>query len=92
MLYSLFEMNQAALAPMRAAADLGQIYFRNPLNPLANTPVGKNMAALFEMVERVTRRYGKPDFGIDEIRHRRRHGARDRTYRLEPSVLQSGAF
>jgi len=67
MLYSLFEMNQAALAPMRAAADLGQIYFRNPFNPLTNTPVGKNMAALFEMVERVTRRYGKPDFGIDEI-------------------------
>lgn len=67
MLYSLFELNQAALAPMRAAADFGQIYFRNPLNPWSQTAVGRNMAAMFEVVERVTRRYGKPDFGITEI-------------------------
>ena len=67
MLYKLFEMNQAALAPMRAAADFGQIYFRNPLNPWSQTSVGRNMAAMFEVVERVTRRYGKPDFGITEV-------------------------
>ena len=67
MLYSLFELNQAAMAPMRAAADFGQIYFRNPLNPWSQTPVGRNMAAMFEVVERVTRRYGKPDFGITDI-------------------------
>ncbi len=67
MLYKLYELNHAALAPMRAAADFGQIYFRNPFNPLSATPVGRNMAAMFELVERVTRRYGKPDFGITEI-------------------------
>ena len=67
MLYNLFELNQAALAPMRAAADFGQIYFRNPLNPWSKTPVGRNMAAIFEVVERVTRRYGKPGFNITEV-------------------------
>ncbi len=67
MLYSLFELNHAALAPMRAAADFGQLYFRNPLNPLSHTPLGKNFAAAFEVVERVTRRYDKPEFGITQI-------------------------
>ncbi len=67
MLYKMFELNQAALVPMRAAADFGQIYFRNPFNPWSQTPVGRNMAAMFEVVERVTRRYGKPDFRISEL-------------------------
>jgi poly(3-hydroxybutyrate) depolymerase len=67
MLYKIFEMNQAALVPMRAFADFGQIFFRNPLNPLSQTPLGKNYAAAFEVVERVTRRYEKPTFGISDI-------------------------
>lgn len=67
MLYKMFEMNRAAMAPMRAAADLGQSFFSSPYNPWSITPVGRNMAAMFEVVERVTRRYGKPEFGIIEI-------------------------
>jgi len=67
MLYNLYEFNNAALAPMRAAADFGQILFRNPFNPLSHTSVGRNMAATLEVVERVTRRYEKPEFGIDEV-------------------------
>ncbi len=67
MLYKMFEWNQAALAPARAAADFGQIYFRNPFNPLSQTALGRNMAASFEVFERVTRRYEKPAFDIDEV-------------------------
>ena len=67
MLYKMFEMNRAAMAPMRAAADIGQSFFSNPYNPWSITPMGRNMAAMFEVVERVTRRYGKPEFGITEI-------------------------
>ncbi len=66
-LYWMFEMGQAALNPYRALADAGRLYYRNPVNPLAHTQLGKSAAAWFEMFERVTRRYGKPDWGIDSV-------------------------
>ena len=67
MLYYLYELNHAAVGPARAFADAGRLYFRNPLNPFAHTLAGKTMAAGFEMFERATRRYGKPEFGITEV-------------------------
>ena len=64
MYYQLYEMNHAALSPFRAAADATRLYFKNPLNPFAHTPLGRNIAAAAELFERTTRRYGKPEFGI----------------------------
>jgi len=66
MLYYLYEMNHAALAPWRAAADAGLSFWKNPSNPLASTQMGRSMAASLEMFERSTRRYGKPAFEITE--------------------------
>ena len=63
--YQLYELNHAALGPFRAVADAARLYFKNPLNPLANTPFGRSVAATAELFERSTRRYGKPEFGID---------------------------
>jgi poly(3-hydroxybutyrate) depolymerase len=65
-LYYLYEMNHAAVAPWRAAVDAGLLFWRNPINPLAKTYVGRQVAASLEMFERATRRYGKPEFGITE--------------------------
>lgn len=65
--YNLYELNHAAVSPLRAAADAARFYFQNPLNPLAHTPLGRNMAAAAELFERSTRRYGKPEFGIDSV-------------------------
>src|SRR6187399_829566 len=42
-----------------------KLYFKNPLNPLYHTTIGKSIAAGAEMFERSTRRYGKPDWRID---------------------------
>ena len=64
-LYHLYEMQHAALGPFRAAADAGKLFFQNPLNPFAHTLLGKSIAAGCEVFERVTRRYGKPAWGID---------------------------
>ncbi len=64
MLYYLYEMNHAALAPWRAAANAGLDFWTSAANPLAATPMGRNVAASLEMFERGTRRYGKPEFGI----------------------------
>jgi poly(3-hydroxybutyrate) depolymerase len=66
MLYYLYEMNHAALAPWRAAADAGLNFWKSPANPLAKTQIGRNAAASLEMFERVTRRYGKPRFDLTE--------------------------
>lgn len=62
--YHLYELNHAVVSPFRAAADAARLYFQSPLNPLAHTPFGRNMAAAAELFERSTRRYGKPEFGI----------------------------
>ncbi|MDP9573482.1 UNVERIFIED_ORG: poly(3-hydroxybutyrate) depolymerase [Agrobacterium larrymoorei] len=64
MFYHLYEMNHAAMAPLRAGADLMRQACNNPLNPLSNTAFGRSLDAGFEVFERLTRRYGKPEFGI----------------------------
>jgi poly(3-hydroxybutyrate) depolymerase len=64
--YQMYEWAHAALAPARAISDANRLAFSNPLNPLLNTPFGKNFAAGAELFERVTRRYGKPAFGFDK--------------------------
>jgi poly(3-hydroxybutyrate) depolymerase len=63
--YSLYEATHAALGPARALSDATRAYFLNPGNPLSHTPWGKSVAAACEVFERVTRRYGKPSFGIE---------------------------
>jgi poly(3-hydroxybutyrate) depolymerase len=61
--YQMYEMTFAALAPARALSDASRLLFGNPLNPISQTPLAKNISAGAEMFERVTRRYGKPNFG-----------------------------
>ncbi|MEC9369025.1 MAG: polyhydroxyalkanoate depolymerase [Pseudomonadota bacterium] len=63
-LYQLFEMNHALISPARAAADAWRIALKNPLNPAGYTAWGRGLSAAFELFERATRRYGKPEFGI----------------------------
>lgn len=65
-LYWLYEMGHAALDPARAFADATRLFYRNPVNPFAHTTYGKSIAASMELFERVTRRYGRPDWQIDE--------------------------
>ena len=63
--YWVYEMSQAALNPSRAWADAAKLFFRNPVNPLAHTTMGKSIAAGMELFERSTRRYGRPEWNIN---------------------------
>jgi poly(3-hydroxybutyrate) depolymerase len=63
--YWLYELSQASLNPARAFADAGRLFYKNPANPLSHTLLGKNAAAAFELFERSTRRYGRPEWRID---------------------------
>ncbi|RUW22818.1 polyhydroxyalkanoate depolymerase [Mesorhizobium sp. M4B.F.Ca.ET.215.01.1.1] len=66
MYYQLYELNHAALQPARVYADAVKMFYTNPLNPIAHTPWGRSVAATAELFERTTRRYGKPQFGLDK--------------------------
>ncbi|MBP1847189.1 poly(3-hydroxybutyrate) depolymerase [Rhizobium petrolearium] len=66
MFYQFYEMNHAAMVPFRAAADAMRFFYSNPLNPLSQTTVGRTLSASLEVFERVTRRYGKPEFGLPQ--------------------------
>jgi poly(3-hydroxybutyrate) depolymerase len=64
MFYQIYELNHAALRPLRVAAEMGHMAFSNPMNPWAKTAIGRSMSATFEVIERATRRYGKPAFDL----------------------------
>lgn len=64
-MYWFYEMSQAALSPSRAFADAARLFFKNPANPFAHTSYGKSVAAAMEVFERTTRRYQRPEWGIE---------------------------
>ena len=66
MYYQFYEWNHAFLSPARAVNDAVRLYYRNPLNPLTHTEFGRQIAAAGDLFERMTRHYGKPEFGITE--------------------------
>mgnify|MGYP001627962976 FL=1 len=42
-----------------------RLAYKNPLNPWTHTPMGRSIAAGLELFERTTRRYAKPEFGLN---------------------------
>jgi poly(3-hydroxybutyrate) depolymerase len=65
-MYWMYEMAKASLNPARALTDATKILFQNPLNPWSRTEFGKSVAAGCELFERTTRRYGKPEWGLND--------------------------
>lgn len=64
MLYHLYEWQRMAVAPYRMAAELTRQTFKHPLNPLAETYIGKQICAAADVFEHSTRSYGKPSFDL----------------------------
>ena len=65
MLYSLFEAQHAALAPMRLMAELSRGWFGHPFSPFTLSPLAKEITASSDLFLRVTNRYEKPKWGLD---------------------------
>ncbi len=63
--YQIYEMLHLAFAPARALTDATLQFLKSPLHPFANTTLARNFSASAELFERMTRRYGKPVFGLD---------------------------
>jgi poly(3-hydroxybutyrate) depolymerase len=65
--YQLYEMLHLAFAPARALSDITTQYFKGAASgPFGNNPFARNILASAELFERMTRRYGKPAFGLDQ--------------------------
>ncbi len=67
MQYHAYELAHAWITPMRAAAQGTKLALDLPFNFLGKTLWGRHTAAACDVFEGLTRRYGKPEFGLDEI-------------------------
>ncbi len=66
MLYHLHDLQYALTTPLRLNAEILKTSVSSPFNPLGYTPAGRTISATAEMIERLTRRFGKPAFGLNE--------------------------
>lgn len=62
--YYAYEMAHAFVAPMRFGMQALKHALESPFNPASRTIAGKNVVAACEVFENLTRRYGKPEFGL----------------------------
>ena len=66
MLYLLHELQHVLSTPLRLQAELTRMTLENPFNPLSYTQLGRNICANAEMIERLTKRFGRPEFGLHQ--------------------------
>src|SRR6185437_2890633 len=65
--YYAYEMAHAFMSPVRFGVQALRHTLGWPLNPMSYTTAGRNMIAACEVFENITRRYGKPEFGIKNV-------------------------
>lgn len=65
--YHTYEMAHVMMSPMRLAARALKAGLDLPLNPFSATLPARTLSAACGVFESLTRRYGKPEFAIDEI-------------------------
>ena len=63
-LYQLYDFSHALMAPVRLATETTRAMFQNPFLPSSYTGFGRAVTAGAELIERTTRRFGKPVFGL----------------------------
>jgi poly(3-hydroxybutyrate) depolymerase len=68
MLYTLYEAQHLALVPLRFAAELMRGWFGHPFSPFAHHPLSRRFAASSDLFLRVTDRYEKPQWNLDEAK------------------------
>ncbi len=67
MLYALHEAAYRTAAPLSTAAHWMRDFWRSPLNFAGDTGLGRNLYASADLIANLTRRYGKPSWGIDQV-------------------------
>jgi len=67
MLYTLYEAGYYASTPLRLAARATRDFWSSPLNPAKDSEVGRRLFAGADLFANLTRRYGRPAWGIDSV-------------------------
>jgi len=67
MLYTLYEAGYYAATPLRYAALAARQFWGSSLNPAAESEFGRTLFAGADLFSNLTRRYGKPAWGIDQV-------------------------
>jgi poly(3-hydroxybutyrate) depolymerase len=67
MLYALHEYAYYTASPLRLAAQMARDFWGSPANPASDTQMGRTLYASAEMFAGMTRRHGKPAWGIDKV-------------------------
>ena len=67
MLYTLYEAGFYAATPFRMAALMSRQFWSSPLNPARDTDLARSLYAASDLYANLTRRYGKPAWGIDVV-------------------------
>ena len=67
MLYAMHEAAYYASTPLRLAARAARDFWSSPLNPAADSRLGRTLYAANDLFANVTRRYGKPEWNIDSV-------------------------
>ena len=67
MLYSMYEAGYYHSAPLRLTARMTRDLWSSPLNPWRDTQVGRRIYASADLMTNLTRRYGRPAWGIDSV-------------------------
>ena len=68
MQYYTYELAHALMHPVRLMTRALKTQVEASFNPFAQTEIAKNISAACEVFEGMTRRYGKPEFGIKETK------------------------
>ena len=66
MLYNWYEAQHQLLGPWRIAAEAARGWFGHPFSPLTYSPIARRITASTDLFLRVTQRYEKPAWAIDE--------------------------
>ena len=67
MLYTLHEAAYNSATPVRIAAQGARDFWGSPLNPAASSKWGRTLYASADLLSNLTRRYGRPAWGIEQV-------------------------
>jgi poly(3-hydroxybutyrate) depolymerase len=67
MLYAFHELAYHSATPFRIGAQMARSFWTSPFNPASDTAIGRTAYASAEVFESLTRRYGKPAWGLEAI-------------------------
>ncbi|MBP8119915.1 MAG: polyhydroxyalkanoate depolymerase [Burkholderiales bacterium] len=67
MLYQVHELQRAVMEPWRWWAQASTDSLKSPYSPLSYVPNANKFVAGFDLMLRLTKRYGRPEFGIKHV-------------------------